>query len=233
MDPAPQTEPANHLPGSSAPIAFSLLLILAACAAPVRQRRAVESVASIDLPACPSPVPPVPEEVANEGRYGVVLVGYTIETDGRVDEIELDDPNASPLLFDAARRWLEQCRATNQGRTRPMRMSELLSFPPSGVAPPDEVPLALTEGIPRPQRGPNCTPDRPPAAVTGGGTMTVEYVVHGNGRVGEVALKSSDAPRALFKTVRVWLQSCPYAPAMRDGRPVAVTLSETFTFKSR
>ncbi len=221
------------LPGLSAPIALSLVLILAACASPVRQRRAVESVASIDLPACPSPVPPVPEEVANEGRHGVVLVGYTIETDGRVDEIELDDPNASPLLFDAARRWLEQCRATNQRRTRPMRMSELLSFPPSGVAPPDEVPLALTEGIPRPQRGPNCTPDRPPAAVTGGGTMTVEYVVHGNGRVGEVALKSSDAPRALFKTVRVWLQSCPYAPAMRDGRPVAVTLSETFTFKSR
>jgi len=210
-----------------------LVLILAACASPVRQRRAVESVASIDLPACPSPVPPVPEEVANEGRYGVVLVGYTIETDGRVDEIELDDPNASPLLFDAAKRWLEQCRATSQGRTRPMRMSELLSFPPAGAAPSDEVPLSLREGISRPQRGPNCTPDRPPPAVTGGGTMTVEYVVHSNGRIGDVALKSSDAPRALFKTVRVWLQSCSYKPAIRDGRPVPVTLSETFTFKSR
>jgi hypothetical protein len=214
-------------------IALSLLLILAACAGPVRQRRAVESIASIDLPACPSPVPPVPEEVANEGRYGVVLVGYTIETDGRVDEIESDDPNASPRLFEAAKRWLEQCRATNQGRTRPMRMSELLSFPPSGAPPQDEVPVALTEGISRPQRGPNCTPDRPPAAVTGSGAMTVEYGVHTNGRVGEVALKSSDAPRALFKTVRVWLQSCPYTPAMRDGRPIPVILSETFTFKSR
>jgi outer membrane biosynthesis protein TonB len=63
--------------------------------------------------------------------------------------------------------------------------------------------------------------------------VTVEYVVHTNGRVGEVALASSDAPRALFKTVRVWLQSCPYTPAMRDGRPVPVTLSETFTFKYR
>jgi TonB family protein len=116
-----------------------------------------------------------------------------------------------------------------------MRVSELLSFPPSGPARLDEVPLPLTEGggISRPKRGPNCTPDRPPSAVSGGGTVTVEYVVHTNGRVGEVALASSDAPRALFKTVRVWLQSCPYTPAMRDGRPVPVTLSETFTFKYR
>jgi hypothetical protein len=59
----------------------------------------------------------------------------------------------------------------------------------------------------------------------------VEYVVHSNGRVGDVTLKGGDAPRALFKTIKVWLQSCPYTPAMREGRPVAVSMVESFSFQ--
>jgi outer membrane biosynthesis protein TonB len=208
------------------------MLALTSCAQRARVRRAVEETDSIELPACPSPVPPVPEEAATEGRYGVVLVGYTVETDGRVDEIDLEDPQASPLLFSAAKSWLERCRATSQGRTRPMRMSELFSFPPPEAPRVDEMPVALNEGsgISRPQRGSNCTPDKPPAVVTGGGTLTVEYVVHSNGRVGEVTLKDGHAARALFKTVRIWLQSCPYTPALRNGHPVPVTMVESFSF---
>ncbi len=214
-------------------LASIYLAAVASCAhRPPRVRRAAEDSESVELPACPTPVPPVPEEVSNDGRYGVVLVGYTIEPDGRVDEIELDDPRASPLLFAAAKDWLEQCRSSRQGRVRPTRISELLSFPPPDVSAVGEtpVPLDVGSGMSLPQRGPNCTPDRPPAAVPGKGTLTVEYVVQSNGRVGETLLKGGNAPKALFKTVRAWLQSCPYAPAMRDGKPVAVSLSESFTF---
>jgi len=161
----------------------------------------------------------------------VVLVGYTVEVDGRVDEIEQDDPRASSLLFSAAKDWLEQCRSPQQ-RVRPIRISELLSFPPPDVPPVSETPVLLDErsGMSRPQRGPHCTPDKPPAAVPGTGTLSVEYVVQSNGRVGETVLKGGEAPKALFKTVRVWLKSCPYTPAMRDGKPVAVSLTESFTF---
>ncbi len=203
-----------------------------ACSRATHVRRAAEATGSVSLPACPTPVPPVPEEAVNEGRFGVVLVGYTVETDGRVDEIELEDPRASPLLFSTAQRWLERCRA-EASRSRPERISELFSFPPPEAPPVQETPTQLEEGprMSRPQRGPNCSPDRPPAAVSGRGTLAVEYVVHTNGRVGEVSLKGGNAPRALFKTVRAWLQSCPYTPAMRDGQPVAVLMVESFSFQ--
>ena len=212
-------------------IIFLAFILLASCAQRTHVRRVAEAGESVALPACPSPVPPVPDQAASEGRYGVVLVGYTVEVDGRVDEIELEDPHASPMLFAAAQRWLEECRASQS--TRPKRMSELLSFPPPEVAPLQEMPVSLAEqpGISRPQRGLNCTPEQPPAVVSGGGNMTVEYVVHSNGRVGDVTLKGGDAPRALFKTIKVWLQSCPYTPAMREGRPVAVSMVESFSFQ--
>ncbi len=214
-------------------LASICLLGVAGCAhRPPRVRRAAGESESVELPACPTPVPPVPEEISSEGRYGVVLAGYTIEVDGRVDEIELDDPRASPLLFSAAKDWLEQCRSFQQGRVRPMRISELLSFPPPDVPAVGETPVPLDErsGMSRPQRGSHCTPDRPPAAVPGKGTLTVQYIVQSNGRVGETVLQGGDAPKALFKTVRAWLKSCPYTPAMRDGKPVAVSVSESFTF---
>ena len=213
-------------------VIFLAFIFLAGCAQRTHVRRVAETGESAALPVCPSPVPPVPDEAASQARYGVVLVGYTVEADGRVDEIELEDPHASPMLFAAAQRWLEECRAT-QGMTRPKRMSELLSFPPPEVTPLQETPVSLAEqpGISRPQRGLNCTPEQPPAVVTGGGSLTVEYVVHSNGRVGNVTLKGGDAPRALFTTIKVWLQSCPYTPAMREGRPVAVSMVESFSFQ--
>ena len=211
----------------------SIFLVAAASCAhrPPRVRRAAEDSELVELPACPTAVPPVPAEVSREGRYGVVLVGYTIEVDGRIDEIELDDPRASPLLFSAAKNWLEQCRSSAQGRVRSTRISELLSFPPPDLPEVNETPAPLEQaGLSRPQRGPNCTPDKPPAAVPGKGTLTVEYVVQSNGRVGETVLTGGDAPKALFRTVRAWLRSCPYTPAMRDGQPVAVRVSESFMF---
>jgi outer membrane biosynthesis protein TonB len=213
-------------------IGLLLLALLAGCAKSTHVRHATEARGAVALPACPTAVPPVPDEATRDGRYGVVLVGYTIETDGRVDDIELEDPRASPLLFSAAQRWLEQCRA-GASRARPERISELLSFPPPEAPPVQETPIKLEEGlgISRPQRGPNCSPDSPPAAVSGRGTLAVEYVVHTNGRVGEVSLKGGDAPRALFKTVTAWLHSCPYTPATRDGGPVPVTVVESFSFQ--
>jgi len=218
--------------GSAIALAAIYLLAVASCAhRSPRVRRAAEDSETVELPACPTAVPPVPAEVSSEGRYGVVLVGYTVELDGRVDEIELDDPRASPLLFSAAKDWLEQCRSSQQ-RVRPMRISELLTFPPPDLPPVSETPVPLDErsGMSRPKRGPHCTPDKPPTAVPGKGTLSVEYVVQSNGRVGETMLGGGDAPKALFRTVRAWLKSCPYTPAMRDGQPVAVRLSESFTF---
>src|SRR5262249_20454023 len=126
-------------------VASASLVVVGSCAhRPPRVRRAAEDSESVELPACPTAVPPVPAEVSSEGRYGVVLVGYTVEVDGRVDEIELDDPRASPLLFSAAKDWLEQCRSPQQ-RVRPMRISELLSFPPPDVPLVSETVVSLDE----------------------------------------------------------------------------------------
>lgn len=214
-------------------LASGFLAATLSCAQrPARIRRAADESEVVDLPACPTPSPPLPRQAAREGQFGVVLVGYTIEPDGRVDEIDLEDPAASPLLFSAARDWLTECRASPQGRVQAKRISELLTFPPPELRPVDEtaVPFNTGDGMTPPRRSSGCTPDKPPAAVPGHGTLAVQYVVHSNGRVGDVALQEGDAPKPLFKAIRAWLQSCPYTPASRGGRPVAVTMVESFTF---
>jgi len=211
----------------------TITFLLAACAHERPPRRIVESH-QVPLPACPSALPPLPEQAAREGLYGVVLASYSIAPDGRVEDIELEDPRASPVLFEAVRSWLQRCRAPEPATSR--RIVELFSFPPPQVtASTDEAPVPLEDSsarATRPVRSDKCSPDRPPPLIPTKGKMKVEYVVHSNGRVGDVLRRGGDAPAALLRGIRIWLQSCDYAPGMRDGKPVAMSVVEEFAFSS-
>jgi len=191
---------------------------------------------SISLPACPTAFPAIPDEAARRGIYGVVLVGYVVEPTGRVDQIELEDRRASPLLFEAVKEWLDQCRGAEQERS-PRRFSELFSFrPPSTTAAPSETMEPVDEkspGVTPPARSSSCLPDRPPPLLPVHGTLTVKYVVHSDGRVGNVVRTGGDSGVAqLLKSVRIWLESCPYTPGMQEGRAIPVKVAQSFTFSA-
>jgi hypothetical protein len=58
----------------------------------------------------------------------------------------------------------------------------------------------------------------------------VEFVVHSDGRVGEVENKTPQAPSALYEAVREWLVQCKYTPSREAEKPVAVRLIQPFSF---
>jgi TonB family protein len=62
------------------------------------------------------------------------------------------------------------------------------------------------------------------------GTVLVEYVVHTDGRVGEIKLKSANAPAILFEAVQHWLAGCPFTPSIAGGRPIPVKMVQPFKF---
>src|SRR5215831_520335 len=96
----------------------ALFALLSGCAHDkARVVRRLADPESISLPACPTAFPAIPDEAARRGIYGVVLVGYVVEPTGRVDQIELEDRRASPLLFEAVKEWLDQCRGAEQERS--------------------------------------------------------------------------------------------------------------------
>src|SRR5262249_17070891 len=142
--------------------AGTIAMLAAACAHERPPRRIVDSQ-EVPLPACPTPVPTLPEQAARDGVSGVVLVGYSIDPTGRVGNHELEDTPASPILFDAVRRWLQQCRAQEPSASR--RIVELFSFPPpKATSARDESPLPLEDlnaRATRPVRSNKCSPDRP------------------------------------------------------------------------
>ena len=63
------------------------------------------------------------------------------------------------------------------------------------------------------------------------GMVLVEYVVHTDGHVGEVALKNPTAPPILFNAVKQWLESCQYEPSMQGSKPIPVKIIRPFVFK--
>jgi outer membrane biosynthesis protein TonB len=114
-----------------------------------------------------------------------------------------------------------------------------LKVPPRTIlqprAIPEMAPRLLTAGMTRPAPTGACSPlgarPRPTAPDTGmSGTVLVEYVVQGDGRVKSIVLKNQAAPM-LFEAVQTWLKSCPWTPSMSAGKPVPVRMTKPFIFK--
>jgi|ERR671934_2585312 hypothetical protein len=59
----------------------------------------------------------------------------------------------------------------------------------------------------------------PPAGATSGGDVAADFQVDVRGRVRDVHVQGAKA--AYANALRRHLESCNYAPAMRDGRPIA------------
>ena len=98
-------------------------------------------------------------------------------------------------------------------------------------------PQLLGSGMTPPRPTAECRPPKPAApeqarqmGITG--LVLVEFVVHSDGHVGEVALKNPNAPPVLFEAVRTWLLGCPYSPSMQGSKPIPVKIIQPFTFKA-
>jgi outer membrane biosynthesis protein TonB len=91
-----------------------------------------------------------------------------------------------------------------------------------------EVPLAesrnlqFSDGVTAPVRK-SCRLKGPPLASGDriSGSVAVDYKVGADGRVSAVAVKG-DATEGAVRAVRRYLESCRYAPATQNGKPVAV-----------
>jgi hypothetical protein len=59
----------------------------------------------------------------------------------------------------------------------------------------------------------------------------VRYVVHADGTVSDVRSLLPESPRILAEAVQRWLAECAHRPAMLDGRPVSVRVTQLFTFR--
>jgi len=123
--------------------------------------------------------------------------------------------------------------------SRPLPKPFALKVPPRTIiqprAIPEMAPLLLTAGMKRPVPAGDCSPlgarPRPVAPELGvSGTVLVEYVVHGDGRVKSVVLKNQAAPM-LFEAVQRWLKSCPWTPSTSAGKPVPVRMTKPFIFE--
>ena len=116
----------------------------------------------------------------------------------------------------------------------PAGIGGLVTSGPPGV---EEVhTFGLKQGMTRPIAG--CRPPAPlmpEQARSAGidGKVTVAFVVHADGHVGEVREVGGRAPRVLLEAVERWLLGCGYQPSMLLGRPVAAKISQTFEFKLR
>jgi hypothetical protein len=121
--------------------------------------------------------------------------------------------------------------------SRPLPKPVALKVPPRTIIQPRAIlemaPVLLTAGMKRPVPAGDCSPlgARPrPIAPGASGTVLVEYVVHGDGRVESVLLKNQAAPM-LFEAVQKWLKSCTWTPSMSAGKPVPVRMTKPFIFK--
>ena len=63
------------------------------------------------------------------------------------------------------------------------------------------------------------------------GRVTVGFVVHSDGSVHDVA-PVGDAEGALFGSVREYLRVCRFTPARALGRPLAVRMTQAFSFRT-
>ena len=95
---------------------------------------------------------------------------------------------------------------------------------------PGHVELAETDGAPdtepvRKQCG------RPPQAAARG-TISADYLVREDGTVGDVRM-TGDASASTLRAFELFLQSCRYQPAMKDGKPVDQRLRQDLSIHAK
>lgn len=64
------------------------------------------------------------------------------------------------------------------------------------------------------------------------GSIVVDYQVGADGKVSDVAVQG-DANDGAVRAVRRYLESCKYAPAVQNGKPVAVKWKGELSFPKR
>jgi len=93
---------------------------------------------------------------------------------------------------------------------------------PQHLAKERTAPLELSDNQTAPVRQ-GCKRPGPqlPAGESVDGTVQVNYLIRADGSVRDVTARGR-ASAAALKAIRAYISSCTYAPATRDGKPVAV-----------
>ncbi|GAC1607865.1 MAG: hypothetical protein NVS4B10_23000 [Myxococcales bacterium] len=179
--------------------------------------------------SCP-PAPPSPHEAEAKHLSGVARLTFIVRADGTVDSIQ-PDPAAATLFAEAAKAWLSSCRfeaGTLAGDAVDVLIQKVVGFrnlprpPPAlGEEPPPLEPLDVPVGV-APPYPIGCAPT---AAPWGGQyPAEIEFIVHRDGRVGEVSVRPGpvEIPPADLELLRAWLDTCPFVPASYQDKPVPV-----------
>ena len=185
--------------------------------------------------SCAPAEPPFLEEVDD------TKLDLVVQSNGRAGELRVLGGAEFPAdILRAIAVWTRTCRfrpaTTDTGVPVAVRAPLPLLFGNlfGERAPDSAAVIALGEGLSRPLPDSRCGKPRPTRKIREEailGVVLVEYVVHTNGRVGEVRLRNP-APSALFHAVRDWLLNCPFSVSRSEsGEAVAVRIIQPFTFK--
>ncbi len=76
--------------------------------------------------------PVVPDEARQRGIKGLVLVSFVVHADGSVGQVELRNPSAPAILFEAVREWLISCpyepSRNREGKAIPVKIIQPFTF---------------------------------------------------------------------------------------------------------
>jgi len=179
---------------------------------------------------------------------GRAHLSYVVHRDGHADSV-LVAPGSSGDVATLFTAWVESCwfrpARTPDGVAITSRMEEDVNFGLQGNlsryslagSPEDrsDKPVLLDPTMTPPVPLSCGVPLAPNKARMEGitGKVVVEYVVHTDGSVGQIALKNRDAPSILFEAVRDWLLGCKFEPSTdrQSGKPLPVKIIQPFIFK--
>lgn len=173
---------------------------------------------------------------------GPGLVTFTVHRDGHVTDIDAGGIDLSPEALKVLNTWLSNCPfkpARKAGRPVPVRwrLRESPFSDAEALAVPDEHEnlLLLVQGRGLKTRAAwlcsNGVVARRAAAQMGiTGRVTYQFAVAADGSVDGI-WRLNDAPPVLYQSVRDWLTSCGFKPALdRKGRPVASSWVRSVNF---
>jgi hypothetical protein len=140
------------------------------------------------------------------------MVDYVVHRDGSAGHVGRTGGSDERMFFDAVKLWLEGCRhpPPTPGTADDFLLREVFGFrvPRAELTDVDAVIAPTKEDYERGEISPpgpiagRCSPDKPAFNAPETGTLLVQYVVHRDGHVGEIELKSPSGDQTCRRRLR-------------------------------